>query len=564
MNKQFFKMLLCGAVVLSTGTFTSCNDDDVDELKSQMAVIQTAIEDLEEQLGYALKTGASVTNVQQTANGGYNITLSDGTTIAIGAGGGSAITVTVTDTEAIINVDGTEYRLPLGSKVTSLVYYPESIDGIVELGNDGAKVKFMARPELSSIDGAEFTIAESHELTRAANGEQFVVSGDATLEGGIVTVPIIGLDVTAGNTYAVSVQMNYLGTIIGSNFFNIHVADDFSFTAEDLVTPTFGADVTATADGDAWTAPLPESADFLGTFSFADLVSLDGVDNVEFVLAPISDQNGNVQSRYDFLSSCLAKDGTWTMQGRPGTDCSAAADDQHDGLLIYLRSNYVVKAKIYWTVNNPLATAEFVAPDLTTYGSPHLEYGNEAGPLIVAPGENRLDLAAMILGKQFSTQHDGGAFTEAMQTYECTLNGETAIFAAGTKFEVSPSLSQYAKNSKGLRWFNVQSSVAASQRQNWSDYANFTEEQKKQYNGEILGGWDGISPELMAEIGIGVSEDGYLETTAAYQGWALRVGFGFEYEYDYGTFPMTSGCVCYIWFNRRQCAEGVEDPAPRG
>lgn len=556
-------MLLCGAVVLSTGTFTSCNDDDVDELKSQVAVIQTAIEDLEEQLGYALKTGASVTNVQQTASGGYNITLSDGQVIAIGAGGGSAITVTVTDTEAIIMVDGTEYRLPLGSKVTSLVYYPESIDGIVELGNDGAQVKFMARPELSSIDGAEFTIAESHELTRAGNGEQFVVSGSATLEGGIITVPIIGLSVTAGQTYAVSVQMNYLGTIIGSNFFNIHVADDFSFSAEDLVNPTFGEGVSASADGDAWTAPLPESADFLGTFSFADLVSIDGLDNVEYVLAPSSEQNGNVSSRYDFFTSCLSNDGTWTMQGRPGTDCSAQNEGEKDGLLIYLRSNYVVKAKIYWTVSNPLADAEFVAPDLTTYGSPHLEYGNEVGPIILNPGVGEYNLAEMILGDQFSERHGTAAdFIAFMQSYEATLNGETVIFAAGTEFTVTQTLSQYAQHSRGLRWFNVQSSVAASNRRNWTD---LTDEDRNAlgYSGEIIQGWDGMSPELMAESGFGVSDEGYLVTTEAYPGWALRVGFGFEYEYDYGVFPMSSGCICYIWFNRRECAEGVVDPAPR-
>ena len=72
-----------------------------------------------------------------------------------------------------------------------------------------------------------------------------------------------------------------------------------------------------------------------------------------------------------------------------------------------------------------------------------------------------------------------------------------------------------------------------------------------------------MSPELMAESGFGVSDEGYLVTTEAYPGWALRVGFGFEYEYDYGVFPMSSGCICYIWFNRRECAEGVVDPAPR-
>ena len=36
MNKRFFNALLLGAVVLSTGTFVSCDNDDVDDLKSRV------------------------------------------------------------------------------------------------------------------------------------------------------------------------------------------------------------------------------------------------------------------------------------------------------------------------------------------------------------------------------------------------------------------------------------------------------------------------------------------------------------------------------------------------
>ena len=73
----------------------------------------------------------------------------------------------------------------------SLIYSPETIDGIVEIGNTGAIVKFLPRPALTSIEGAEFTIAESHVmLTRAADGEQFKVNGVASLDGGFIVVPI--------------------------------------------------------------------------------------------------------------------------------------------------------------------------------------------------------------------------------------------------------------------------------------------------------------------------------------------------------------------------------------
>lgn len=38
----------------------------------------------------------------------------------------------------------------------------------------------------------------------------------------------------AGKMYAVSLQMKFRGTVIGSNYFNVKVADDFSAVAEDL------------------------------------------------------------------------------------------------------------------------------------------------------------------------------------------------------------------------------------------------------------------------------------------------------------------------------------------
>ena len=39
----------------------------------------------------------------------------------------------------------------LGAPVSSLVYVPETLDGIVEIGNDGAVVKFLVRPSLNSL-----------------------------------------------------------------------------------------------------------------------------------------------------------------------------------------------------------------------------------------------------------------------------------------------------------------------------------------------------------------------------------------------------------------------------
>lgn len=550
--------------------FVSC-DDDNDDLKSQIAVLQTAVEDLKEQLGNALTTGASITNAEQDESGQWTLTLSDGKKIVIGSsltGGGAAVSVVVTDTEAIITVNGVEYKIPLGSSVSSLMYSPETVDGIVQLGNDGVDVKFLPRPEMSSIDGAEFSIAESHKLTRAKDGEQFKVTGEATLEDGFIKVHIIGLEIEAGGDYAVSLQMNYRGSVIGSNFFNIHVSDDFSFKAEDLVTPTFSSAVTDAVDlGDGfWQATLPESADFLGTFNFKDLVTLDGIDNVVYVLGKQEYQNSSVSGRYDFLSDCLAEDGTWTMTERPGTNCAASENDENpDGMLVYLKSNEVIKAKIYWKIVDPLAGADFRGA-LTGLCGAHLEYGDPSisAPIILEAGANKVNLAEILLGGKFSTMHDQGALVAALQGYSAEWDGETVIYASGTSFVVNEDFkNKYAKHSAGLNWYNMQTSIAASQRQNWTTYGEFTDEDKQKYNGEIISGYDGLPGEEMTARGLSVTSDGFFETTSAYEGWALRVGMGLEFQYDYGTIPVSDGVLAFIWFNRRQCPEGVVDPAAR-
>lgn len=571
MNKKIFlNAILCGAMLMPAGAvLVSCGDDN-DDLKSQIAVLQTAVEDLKEQLGNALTTGASITNAEQDETGKWTLTLSNGSQIVIGSSltGGADVSVIVTDTEAIITVNGAEYKIPLGSAVSSLVYSPETVDGTVQLGNDGVTVSFLPRPEMSSIDGAEFSIAESHKLTRAKDGEQFKVSGDATLEDGFIKVRIIGLEVEPGGDYAVSLQMNYRGSVIGSNFFNIHVSDDFSFKVEDLVTPTFGAGVTDAKEvGDGfWQATLPADADFLGTFNFKDLVSLDGIDNVVYVLGKQEYQNSNVNGRYDFLSGCLAEDGTWTMTGRPGTNCNAGEGDANpDGMLVYLKSNEVIKAKVYWKVVDPLAGADFMGALAGVCGG-HLEYGDPSisAPIILEAGKNSINLAEILLGGKFSTMHDGGQIVEALKGYSAEFDGGTVIYASGTSLVVDGDFkNKYAKFSNGLNWYNIQTSIAASQRQNWASYGEFTDADKQKYNGEIIGGWDGLTAEDMAAKGLSVTNDGFFETTSAYEGWALRVGVGLEFQYDYGVIPISDGVLAYIWFNRRQCPEGVADPAAR-
>ena len=180
----------------------------------------------------------------------------------------------------------------MGSLVNSLIYSPETIDGIVEIGSTATTVNFLARPALKSLDGAQFTIAESHVLTRAADGEQFKVSGDVTLEGDFIKVPIKALgEAEAGKNYAVSLQMNLKGTIIGSNYFTVKVSDDFSSVAEDLGGVTIKADYSPNDLANGFKEMTIKGSDLLGTLNFKNLFS-ELPANAEFVVASGSKQPG--------------------------------------------------------------------------------------------------------------------------------------------------------------------------------------------------------------------------------------------------------------------------------
>lgn len=566
MNKRFLNALLFGAVVLSTGAFTSCNNDDVDDLKSRVSVIEVAIDDIKAQLGKALMTGASITKVDEK-DGTYTLTLSDGQKIVIKPGGGN-ISIVVTDTEAIITIEGEKYVLPLGSLVNSLIYSPETIDGIVEIGNAGVTVNFLARPALKNLDGAQFTIAESHVLTRAADGEQFKVNGEAKLEGDFIKVPIKALgEAEGGKTYAVSLQMNLKGTIIGSNYFNVKVSDDFSSVAEDLGGVTIKADYAPKDLADGFKEMTVNGLDLLKEFNFKDLFS-ELPEGAEFVVAGNNKQpGGKAQEKRELLSKSLASDGKWKFSERPGTSFNDNVD--RPGFLVNVVVDDVVKAKVYVVISDPLAAVsnDVFMGSLKGLGQPHVEYGEapaegsgEGTPIVVNPGENKLNLYAMIADNKFSLKHgDGGAkIVEALAGYVVEVNGDNLVYSDGSSLALGDLGKQLLGN---VVYYNRQTSIASSQRRGWT---GMSDDEKKAFagaecNGEMLDGFDGINGSTMAANGIKITSDGFFETTEAYRGWALRIGYGVRFEYAYGSRDLADGCLCYLWINRRDCAEGVVD-----
>lgn len=581
MNKRFLNVLLCGVMLFSTGIFSSCGED-VDDLKSRVSVLEVAIADLKEQLSNAMTTGATIVKVEE-ANGTYTLTLSDGKVITIkpGTGSGANITVEKNEKNVIITVDETEYVLPIGSAVNSLIYSPETTDGIVNIGNTSITVNFLATPAITSanLESATFDIAEAHQLKVGGNG-LFKVDGDVTLEGDFIKVPIKALGVEASKSYAVAIYMTINGTTaISSNYFTVKVSDDYSFNSEELVTPTFSnaiTDATEVSPG-FWTATLPETdaVSFLNEFNFNTLVSLPSINaaDLRFELGVKANQNGNVQDRYDFLKSCLTANGAWKMQGRPGSNFNKKEGDaKPDGVLINVVVNDVIKAKIYWKVIDPLANIDFHG-GLVNF-SEHMEYGNpgvdgtgvgEGEGIIVNPGVNSIDLARTLIGGKLSLVHGNGMkFLNALKAYSVKLGEEDLVMSDGTKLVVTNVGKKYTKFSRGLNWFNIQTSIAKSQRRNWT----MSDDEKKALaqsdcNGEIVTGWDGLPGEDMTAKGLNITSDGFFKTTTAYGGWALRVGMGLEFEYDYGMKPISNGCLVFLWINRRTSAENVVDVAPR-
>lgn len=572
MKKQLKNAFLVGAALtVAAGGMTSCNNDDVDDLKTRMSVVEVALGDLKAQISKAITVGATVTDVKES-NGTYTLTLSDGQTITIkpGGGGGEAVAITVTDSEAIITVGDQTYTLPLGSAVNSLIYSPEFEDGKVLLGKDGATVRFLPRPALADINGAEFAIAEAHELkSRGGDGEEFKATG-ATLDAdGLISVNIIGLGCEAGKSYAVSVQMKYHGAVIGSNYFNIVVGDDFYFENEAI-----DPNVKVTAHGATFDAATNtysftlEGDVLLGDYNFSS--AFTGVpEGAEFRVAPASQQpEGDAKNKADMLRRSMSANGAWKFAERPGT--SFNGNESQKGFLITVVKAEQVIAKSYVMINDPFANADFQAP-LKGLCSNHMEYGvptedgSEGEGLHFAVGENMLDIAAIIVGDKFALRHGNTpAFVKAFQNLSLDVAGTPIIYANSKGLVLSDEGKKYATMSAGIKWFNIQTSVLSSQRRNWS----MTDDEKKAFaggecNGEIIGGWDGITGDDMRELGFEITPDGFIKTSAAYPGYGMRVGMGLEYEYDYGTRSISDGVLAFIFVGRRTLAEGVKDVEKR-
>ena len=583
MKQRLTHLLLLGAVsTMTLVVVPSCNDGKLDDIEKRVTVLEGAWHKAEQDIQNAMVTGATVTNATQT-DGVWTLTLSDGKviTIAPSSSGGASVTIEETADAFVITVDGKAYAIPKAASapVNSLVFVPEFGEDLVEVGNDGATVAFLATPKIDNLDGAEFTVADAREV-RTRAGESLFGVNNPTLDGDLLRLELKGLAAERSKNYILAVKMTVKGSSISSNYFRVHVSDDFNFDPEALETPVFIDAVNAAEVGDSYRAQLPDAvADFLGTFNFKDLYKELPAGNVTFELAPADQQNWQVASRYDLFRNCLASDGTWTMNTRPGTSCY---DPEKDGIYVYCKVNDQIKNKVFWTVNDPIRTglASFGRDDDATYGdihySPdfpeaqHMEYRT-----MVPAGANRISFIDLWMKSTPGEENDYLWFQhgdapraiEWIQNLSITVNEPgDIVYSDGSKLELGELGQKLARHSRGIWLQSTQPSIVSSSRD------NLTEEQKQavkdayhtDVNGEIIGGWDGNAFDAAGDLDFGFDEPACCFTTGAnYTGTGFRFGVGLRYEYDYGQIRIGGWHTAYIFFNRRLAPEGAVDPSPR-
>ena len=577
MKKHFISVLLIGAMVVPS--FVACDNQGLDDLTRRVEVLEGAWHQTQKDLQNAVVTGLTITSANQ-ADGVWTIVLSDGKNIVIDTkgGGGAAVSVEETADAFIITVNSNSYTIPKVSSaaVNSIVYVPEYADQIVVLGEEGAEVRFLATPSFNASE-ATFDIADAREVKTRAGAGLFKVES-AENDGDLIKVALKALAAESNKDYTVALKVELKGTAISSNYFVVHVGEN-SFEPEALEDPKFIDAVSATAVDDSWRAQLPdEVADFLGTFNFKSLYKELPAGNVTFELAPAELQNGQVSSRYDLFRNCLAADGTWTMNTRPGTSCY---DPDKDGIYVYCKVNDQIKNKVFWTVNDPIRTglASYGRDDDPVYGdihyapfpeSTHMEYR----PMVPA-GANKISFAELFLKATPGEENDYLWFQhgdapkaiEGLQKLEITAveNGDILYADEEEGFVLGELGKKLARHSRGVWWQSTQPSVVSSQRQ------NLTEEQKDavkaaygvECNGEIIGGWDGNAYDAHEQQGWDFDGAGYFVTNASYTGTAYRFGIGMRFEYDYGQIRIGGWHTCYMFFNRRVAPEGAVDPSPR-
>ena len=334
--------------------------------------------------------------------------------------------------------------------------------------------------------------------------------------------------------------------------------------------------------------PLRNGYSFAGEFNFRDLFS-DLPETATFALAPIEQQNSETTEFYESLTTNLQADGQWVRNERFSCDLNISEDNFTNGVRILVKDGDQLLHTVNFYIVDPVVDLERsedngheriktemfdkLAEIYGPYGGLEMEYGGTANwqtnSLKYGDG-NDLNLA--LLFNDVSNFQDQGPyfhgndpdhifFTEWPYFTVSGTNGEELFFndTKAGKLALSEYGEQLCVASKGIFW------TAA-----WEVYVNCANWQLPEAErpvptlGSIAEGANinGVKDfveqgDLFKElVGIYITEDGHLKTTAEYKGAGARISPRLNFEYDYGYACVSTRYMCMLFVNRRWAAEG--------
>lgn len=579
MRKNYLKALLLGAVVTaSAGTFVSCNyDDDIDELKNRITVVEGLITELKA----AVENGLSITSATQT-DGVWTLVLSDGSKIVCGGGaGGGSVTVVENADNIVITVDGKEYTLPKGAAAASLIYRPKFVDGKEMIADmKSIPVSFLISGDV--FDASKITeaaIVDAYALTtRAASSLFEVVEGSATVNENVVTVSIkAGESAEASKTYNVNVRIKVGSKEYISNYFQIEMGDAFSYdnaAPQDQIDAFAAADgMNATVDADG-AAKLLVFADELPTMSgevdFAKYFK--GLpEGAKFIIGAQATEEGS--KAFDALRNSMGADGKFKWAQRPGT----AFPDGFRVTIQNKESQTIGKADFKYT--DPLAAVDFYNNGLP--GNFEAEYGGRDF-VGLQMGKQTIDVQEAFnnYAEKIPIRHGGSDdWFAAWAKYSIKdANGNELIFNDGTELKASEDVLKLVTVSRGICWFfrgltvNVPENIfpegwvgpdgktySAGEGAGFDQWRGDHNEYASKSAADFYGDW--------SKFGFSIDEKtGKFSTDDTYTGWCSRIAFSAMFEYDYGVKPLCGNGtdqLGMLFFNRRLAPEGTTIPADR-
>jgi hypothetical protein len=291
------------------------------------------------------------------------------------------------------------------------------------------------------------------------------------------------------------------------------------------------------------------------------------------------------------LARSLKADGKFEFAERPGTvfgDGDDSTPEKRKGFLVTITQDWVVKAKAYIVITDPLAGVDFKG-GLTENTEP--EYGARWKFLGKGPGELDLQPTFLSVGVEADKQYDweiihGGreGFFGKWASFNVSVGDTNIIFHNGEKLAQADNdfVKKITAKSEGLYWFCK--GICIDVPENFpEDFAYVKADGTSVPRGKRIMDFGGPNPgevststhspgygwstkytwDRVAEFGVSITKDGVLKFTEAYGGHGLRLTLGAQFEYFYGAryLGFNGNQFGFFFFNRRISPEGATMPS---